>query len=95
MKSIFELSYSEGKKIDAEVRKTSYFKQYLIIYIVCYITLIIGFLILTGICTATEFSQLYAIGLTILISAFAIITILFQFKRMNLINQYYYENKVK
>ena len=84
MKSIFELSYSDGRKIYAEVRKTSYFKQYLGIYIYCYIALTIGFLILTGICSVTEFSQLYAIGLTILISAFAIITMLFQFKKMNL-----------
>ncbi len=95
MKSIFELSYSDGRKIDAEVRKTSYYKQYLKIYTVCYIELIIGLMILVGICSATEFSQLYAIGLTILISAFAIISILFQFKRLNLINQYYYEKKVK
>ena len=95
MKSIFELSYSEGRKIDAEVKKTSYYKQYLRIYIVCYIELIIGLMILVGLCSSTGFSQLYAIGLIILISAFAIITMLFQFKKLNLINQYYYENKVK
>ena len=96
-KTIFDLSYKEGKKIDKELRKTSYYKQYLNEYliIVCILGFVWGFTV--GNLGANEsidsslYEMFFSISLIIIIGFLAIISIIFAIKRFNLVKDYYNE----
>ena len=99
-KSIFDLTYKEGKEIDKAMRKTSYYKQYLTEYLltIAIFAFILGFSI--GFVSASDSVNSQMIELideiAIIIGAgfVAIISILFAFKRFDLVKKYY-EEKVK
>ena len=82
-KTIFDLKNTEGIKLDFEMRKTSYYRQYLISYIFSFLILAIGFVI--GIIYLPE-NDLVSI---IILCFMALITLLFMFKKFDLLKEYY------
>ena len=99
-KTVFDLTYKEGKEIDKAMRKTSYYKQYLTIYavIVVLFVLVAGFMIGFVSSTATTDSHIGDLiefaGLVISIGFLSIICLLMEFKRFDLVKKYY-EEKVQ
>lgn len=96
-KTIFDLSFAEGKKVDSELKKTSYFKQYLNGY-----TLITAILVFFGSFVLGYFSgtenvsvEAFALLFGILIGFLALLTLLFWFKRFDLVKKYYEEKYSK
>lgn len=101
-KSIFDLSLEEGKKLENEVRKTSYFKQYVGGYIFTAIFLIFVYFLGTGLYMfdnptyQEETANLIdSIGIIIVGSLTAISALLFWYKRLDLIKKYYDEKNEK
>lgn len=99
-KTIFDLSLEQGKKIDKEIRKTSFFKQYIGGYVFTILFLLFVYLIGTGLYMfdnptyQEETANLInSIGIIIIGSAMAISILLFWFKKFDLIKKYYDENK--
>ncbi len=96
-KSIFDLDYKEGKKIDKELRKTSYYKQYLKEYIMIMCVLmfvsgsILGWIGADESIDSSLYEMFFSIGLIIATGFFAVISIIFGIKRFNLVKQYYDE----
>ena len=99
-KSVFDLTYKEGKEVDRAMRKTSYYKQYLTQYalIVVVYAFVMGLMI--GIASSiTSFDPHIAdlieiSGIIITVGFLAVICLLFAFKRFDLVKKYY-EEKVK
>ena len=93
-KTVFDLSLKEGKKIDKEIRKTSYFKQYIKGYIFTILFLIFVYFLGTGLYVfdnptyqeATA-NLIYSIGIIIIGSTMAISMLLFWFKKFDLIKK--------
>lgn len=100
-KSVFELTRKEGKKVDKRLRKTSYFRQYLLEFALTIMILafVIGFLL--GYVDANESidsNLLEMFNALIIIIGFgfiAVVSILFAFKRFDLVKKYYEEVYVK
>lgn len=100
-KTVFDLSLEEGKKIDKEIRKTSYFKQYIGGYIFTILFLLFAYLLGTGLYmfdnpTYNEetVTIIYSIGIIIIGSAMSIAILLFWFKKFDLIKKYYDEKNM-
>jgi len=90
-KSIFGLSYEEGIKLDKELKKTSYFRQYYLINIVS-VSFIV--LILIAILFSKDLNDsTINICFLIAIGFVSIIYLIFNFKRFDLIKLYYDENR--
>ena len=99
MKNIFELTNQEGQKVDFEAKKTSYCKQYRMFYLVSCFILLLTFIYVSFIYfqfTDLPYSQLlYGIAIAIILSFFALIFMLFNFKRFDLIRDFYNEKNIK
>ena len=93
-KTVFDLNYEEGRKIDMELRKTSYFKQYILCYLLSLGTLILigsGF-IFTSLMIESDVTDFYLTTHLMIITGFSLLfTLLFGFKRFDLIKKYYEE----
>ncbi len=88
-KNVFELSYKEGKKIDRELRKTSYYKQYATGYMFSMICLIILSLTFAPALYTTEATTIELITPAMIIIGFAsLFTLIYWFKRFDLVKQY-------
>ena len=90
-KTIFDLSYEEGKKLEKEIKKTSYYNQYRMIGY-CSITIMVIILVssffseeLTA--PSENFFSLFTLGFMILIF------LLYNFKRFDLMKMYYDEKQ--
>lgn len=101
-KTIFDLSLQEGKQIDKEISKTSYFKQYVGGYIFTIIFLVFVYFIGTALYVFDNptyqeetANVIYSIGLIIIGSAMAIGLLLFWFKKFDLIKKYYEEKYIE
>ncbi len=101
-KTVFDLDYKEGRKIDKELRKTSYYKQYLKEYIgiMCVLMVVSGFLLgwigADDSIDSSLYEMFFSIGLIIAAGFFSLISIIFGIKHFNLVKQYYdekYANK--
>jgi len=94
-KSIFDLTFKEGVELDLEIRKTSYYKQYLkgYILIICFLVLLgagfIGYLSFDD----TISSSLKVISMIILLGFTSLICLNFWFKRFDLMKIYFDEKK--
>ena len=99
-KSIFDLTREEGKKIDKEMRKTSYYKQYLMEYLLTIMIFAfilgssIGFVSANDSISSQMIEMLDEICIVLGLGFIAVISILFAFKRFDLVKKYY-EEKVK
>ena len=102
-KSIFSLTYKEGKELDKKMRKTSYYKQYLKVFLleIVLFDLFVGFFIgwtSEGIeeKVGSVASEIFSTSAIIVVLGFvAISAMLFGFKRFDLIKQYYEDTKEK
>lgn len=99
-KTIFDLTLEEGKKIDKEIRKTSYFKQYVSGYIFTALFLLFIYFLGTGLYIfhnpayqEETANVINSVGLIIIGSSMAISSLLFWFKKFDLIKKYYEEKK--
>ena len=90
-KTIFDLKFEEGKKLDKELHKTSYFKQYTRGYIFSLLVLIfMGFGVITSLAPEEATSSTYLIvPIMIMVGFGSLFTLLFWFKRFDLIKDYY------
>lgn len=93
-KSIFELNKQEVKKLNLELIGTYYFKRYLLSYSVIMVISILSGMFIT---MASDFDKEMMLdegmAILILILFVALITILFLFKMLDLVKQYYESNK--
>ena len=92
-KSIFDLTFKEGVALDLEIRKTSYYKQYLKGFIITMLILILlgsGFIGVT-IADETVSLAIKTISIVILIGFASINLLIFWFKRFDLMKQYFEE----
>lgn len=91
-KSIFVLTFEEIKKVDIKLRGSGYFKLYTLCYAISLITL---FLVGVALCFAVSIGELLAEDyyLILLICFCILFTLLYFFKRFELIKQYYEEEK--
>ena len=88
-KNVFELSYKEGKKVDKELRKTSYYKQYANGYMFSMICLIILSITFAPALYTTEATTMELITPIMIIIGFAsLFTLIYWFKRFDLVKQY-------
>lgn len=90
-KTIFDLTFNEGVKLDLEIRKTSYYKQYLkgFILTICML-LVLGVGLISGLFSDETISSSIIIVSMILIIGFAsLMCLIFWFKRFDLMKQYY------
>ena len=98
-KTIFDLSNKEGRKLDIEFQKTSYFKQYAKGYVTSLLVLIIlgttYSLSLPDTIERTSFFIVSSVGAMIMIGFASLLTLLFWFKRFDLIKMYYEEKNEK
>lgn len=86
-KTVFDLSFNEGKKIDKELHKTSYYKQYVRGYGLCtLLTLIIG-------CDLIGAFDKSVPATMVMIGFVSVNTLLFLFKRFDLVKEYYETKK--
>lgn len=99
-KTVFDLSYDEGKKIDKELKRTSYFKQYFMGYILTILFFVIVYFVGIFMCVDCKaiseetLNIIVAIGL-MLVGCFIVVSmLLFWFKRFDLAKEYY-ESKNK
>ena len=93
-KTVFDLKFEEGKKLDTELRKTSYFKQYILGYAISLIMLILAVsgLIFSLSIEESAVTDFYLItSIMIMIGFASLFTLLFWFKRFDLIKKYYDE----
>lgn len=97
-KTIFDLSYEEGKKVDAELRKTSYFKQYatgfmisivLLVFLSCIELFVLA--LFENTISDTLYQALPAVSIVIMIGFAILFLLLFFFKRFDLVKQFYEE----
>lgn len=93
-KSIFDLNYEEGIKLDKELRKTSYFRQY---YIINCVSISFIVIMLIALLLSKEITEaITALYFLIAVCFASIIYLIFNFKRFDLIKKYYDEkNKNK
>ena len=92
-KSIFDLTFKEGAALNLEIRKTSYYKQYLKGFIITMLLLILlgsGFIGVT-IADETVSLAIKTISIVILIGFASINLLIFWFKRFDLMKQYFEE----
>ena len=102
-KSIFDLTTKEGKNLDKNFRKTSYYKQYLKVYLleIGLYALIAGFAIgWTSAGIEDEInptvSEIFTTSAFIVMIGFiAISAMLFGFKKFDLLKKYYEEKEEK
>ena len=101
-KTVFDLDYKEGRKIDKQLRKTSYYKQYSLQYIIGIIVLFICVMsVLSDVMLSSSIDSntkdiVWCVSVIILLCFVALISIIFGIKRFNLVKQYYdekYANK--
>lgn len=94
-KTVFDLTNKEGVKIDKELKKTSYFKQYLGGYIYSiFILAILGLVIPETIIDVVKLElspDILLLCWLIMVGFASLLTILFWFKRFDLVKQYYEE----
>lgn len=86
-KTIFDLKYSDGIKLDKELKKTSYFQQYF-----ASVCLSVWILCVGGIVSITNCIETGAditIPVVLLAGFASLIVLLFRFKRFDLIKEYY------
>ncbi len=110
MKSIFELSNEDIKKLEPEFRNTSYFKKYMMCYTSAILILFLGFVFLAFVLFNFVTADLenienpfysvittltFVIGCTILLSCAALISVIFKYKKLDLMKQYYNEKSNK
>lgn len=92
-KTVFDLSREEGKKIDKELKSTSYFKQYLMGYIATMLFIVLMYIVITSLyefINPTVSDGTFSLICIMILSGFvALITLLFWFKRFNLVKEYY------
>lgn len=98
-KTVFDLSSEEGKKIDKELRCTSYYKQYLVGYIATILFIFFMYIVVTSL---HEFinpiisEDTFSLICIMILSGFvALISLLFWFKRFDLVKKYYGEKYSK
>ena len=100
-KTIYELNNKEGKALLKEFKKTSYYKQYFMdcITTIIILALICGFILgWYSVCDCPNSSiieMISAVGIVICICFIALIAILFSFKRLDLVKEYYETKKEK
>ena len=92
-KSIFDLSFKEGVALDYEIRKTSYYKQYLkgFILTICMLLVLGGGLICGLFTDETVSPTLMIITIIVMIGFASLMSLIFWFKRFDLMKQYYEE----
>lgn len=92
-KSIFDLTFEEGVKVDLEIRKTSYYKQYLkgFILTICMLLLLGGGLIGGLFSDENVSSSIIIISIIVMIGFASLMSLIFWFKRFDLMKQYYEE----
>ena len=97
-KSIFDLTFKEGAALDLEIRKTSYYKQYVKGYIlaIC-IAVLFNVGLISGVLSDKSVTPaLIMIGTIIVVCFVSLITLIFWFKRFDLMRLYFEEkNKEK
>lgn len=101
MKSIFKLNKKEWKKLEKELRKSYFYRQYIIEFIVgiIFFSFVCGFFL--GRISGLEYlnkstKDMYiSIGVIIFFGFITILAILFAFKKLDLLKKYYEENKEK
>lgn len=88
-KTVFDLTYKEGKKIGKEMRKTSYYKQYQLGYSIYALMLIlIAFITMFSDSIDIDIKEIYYV---IFFGFLAIMSLLFWFKQFDLFKKYYEE----
>lgn len=97
-KTIFDLKYEEGRKVDMELRKTSYFKQYILGYAISICMLILigsGLIFSFSMEESTVTDSYLIIPIMIMVGFASLFTLLFWFKKFDLIKKYYEEKSEK
>jgi len=92
-KSIFNLTFKEGVALDLEIRKTSYYKQYLkgFTLTLCMLLLLGSGFIGVAFTDETVSPALKTISIIVLLGFASIMSLLFWFKRFDLMKQYFEE----
>lgn len=92
-KSIFDLTFKEGVALDLEIRKTSYYKQYLkgFILTICMLVLLGSGFIGVAFTDETVSPALKTISIIVLLGFASIMSLLFWFKRFDLMKKYFEE----
>lgn len=94
-KSIFDLTRKEGVQVDKELRKTSYYKQYVLGYLYVVLMLLLLGVILPSIGSDIENVTLSTdtelILFSVTIGFASLLSLLFYFKRFDLVKKYYEE----
>lgn len=92
-KSIFDLTFKEGVSLDLEIRKTSYYKQYLkgFILTMCMLLLLGSGFIGVTFADETVSPALKTISIIVLLGFASIMSLLFWFKRFDLMKKYFEE----
>lgn len=96
-KSIFDLTFKEGKEVEKAMRKSSYYKQYLIQFllsdfvIIVFACWIISHFSGSNLDDAFMNEAVQGIVFIIALGFIAIIELLFEFKRFDLVKMYYKE----
>lgn len=93
-KSIFELNKNEIKKLNLELISTHYFKGYILSYsVIMVVSILFGMFITIASDFDKEMMLDEGMALLVLILFIALITIMFIFKMLDLVKQYYESKK--